>query len=180
MNKDYLYSILNLYLKMEDEHKKTVLNITKKEEEIEFSFTMNIEVEDKTEFVIPIDIYRDTIIDFLIKYKEDLMIIDEKYSYNNDNNSCNYRILFKNGRILSFKGFSILDMNNIRNMLFDIKINQEEMRVSSIDEKKEMAYKPRLSLQQAGFSSYASLFLIVLFFVDILVIALWIFKAIFN
>ena len=180
MNKDYLYSILNLYLNRETNEKKTVLNISRKEEEIEFSFTMNIEDDEQTKFVVPLDVYRDTITDFVKDYKEELMIIDEKYSYNNDNGSCNYRILFKNGRILSFNGFAVLDMNNIRNLLYDIKINSEEMRVSNIDEKKEMVYKPRQTLQQAGFSSFASLFLIVLFFADVLVIALWIFKAIFK
>ena len=50
--------------------------------------------------------------------------------YNNDNGSCNYRILFKNGRILSFKGFAVLDMNNIRNMLYDIKIISSKYAIS--------------------------------------------------
>lgn len=180
MNSDYLYSILNLYLKKETEDKKTILNVRKLDDEVEFSFNMNKIDDEKTDFVIPFDVYNDNLLNFINQYKEDLMIIDEKYNFDNENNICYYYVLFKNGRSISFSGFSMLDMNNLRNMLYNIDINSDEIRVNNIDEKREMAYKPRLSLQQAGFSSFASLFLIVLFFADLLVIALWIFKAIFK
>ena len=176
---DNLYSIVNLYLKKEKENKKTILNIKKLEDTIEFNFSMNKFDDEKTSVVIPFDDYRYNIIDFINKYKEDLMIIDEKYNYNSDG-TCSYNVLFKNGRIISFDGFTIMETNSIRNVLYDIKINQQELRVNNIDEEKQMAYKPRMQLQQAGFSSYATLFLIVIFFADILVISLWIFKLIFK
>ena len=67
-------------------------------------------------------------------------------------------------------------ITNIRNLLYGININKEEIRVSDIGEEKQMVYKPQTRLQQAGFSSYGTLFLTVLFFADVLVIALWIFK----
>ena len=180
MNKDYLYSILNLYVNRENETNKIILGIKRNTDDIEFNFTMNQKDEEKTSFVIPFDVYKENIINFINLYKEDLMIIDEKYEYNEVGKTCYYYVLFNNGRTLSFDGFTIIDMNNIRNILYNININQEEVRVDDINVKKQMAYKPRLSLQQAGFSSYASLFMIVLFFADILVIALWIFKLIFK
>ena len=104
------------------------------------------------------------------------MIIDEKYNYNKVDETCYYYVLFNNGRTLSFDGFTVLELNNIRNLLYGININKDEIRVDAIDDEKEMAYKPQLRLQQAGFSSYGALFLVVLFFADILVISLWIFK----
>ena len=180
MNVDYLYSIVNLYLKKETENRKTILSIKKSEDAIEFDFNMNNNNTDKTNFVIPSEDFNNNIIDFINIYKEDLMIIDEKYTNNKVDGTCYYYVLFKNGRSISFNGFTILEMNNIRNILYDIKINREELRVTSIDEEKQMPYTPRLRLQQAGFSSYATLFLVVLFFADIFVIALWVFKIIFK
>ena len=176
MNSDYLYSILNLYLKKETEQKKTTLNINKLTDQVEFKFDMNEKNSDQTTFVIPNEIYNDNLNNFINLYKEDLMIIDEKYN-TNENNTCYYYVLFKNGRSISFNGFSVIEMNNIRNILYDIKINQDEIRVDEIDEEKQMAYQPHLRLQQAGFSSLATLFLVVIFFADLLVIILWIIKV---
>ena len=175
MGIDYLYSIINLYLKKEIDNKKTILNVKKLENEVQFDFNMNYKDADKTSFVIPLDLYNNYLKEFLHLYKEDLMIIDEKYSNNKIDNTCYYYVLFKNGRSISFDGFTIIEMNNIRNVLYNIQINKEEIRVSNLDEKKEMAYEPRLRLQQAGFSSYATLFMVVLFIAAILVISLWIF-----
>lgn len=180
MNIDYLYSIVNLYLKKEVNNKKIILNIKKQDTDVEFNFRMNEKEEEKTNFTIPLDEYNSHLYEFISIYKNDLMIIDEKYNYNNVNNTCYYYVLFKTGRVISFDGFTILEMNNIRNFMYGININKEEIRVSGVEEEKQMAYKPRLTLQQAGFSSYATLFLTVLFFADVLVIALWIFKLIMN
>ncbi len=180
MNKDYLYSIVNLYLNRENDNKKIALNIDLQENDVEFSFSMTDNDIDKTSLVIPRDEYDEIIVDLINQLKQDLMVIDEKYNYENENGSCHYLVKFNNGRKISFDGFTIIETNNIRNVLYDIKINQDEVRISSVDEEKQMVYKPQLRLQQAGFSSYASLFMIVLFFADVLVIALWIFKLIFK
>ncbi len=174
---DNLYSILNLYLNRETDTRKTVLNIKKLEEVIEFNFSMKENDEDKTSIVIPFDDYRYNITDIINKFKDDLLVIDEKYNSNDDNN-CSYLVQLKNGRIISFDGFTMMELNSVRNVLYDITINKQELRVNSIDEEKKMVYKPRMQLQQAGFSSYATLFLVVIFFADILIISLWIFKLI--
>ena len=176
MNKDYLNSIVNLYLSKETDKKRTALSIIKQDEQVEFNFNMNKNADDKTSFVIPLDEYNSTLVNFIKQYKDDLMIIDEKYDYNNANSTCYYYVLFKNGRNISFNGFTILEMNNIRNMLYGININSQELRVNHIDEVKQMAYRPRLNLQQAGFSSYATLFLSILLFIGILVLVLFIVK----
>lgn len=175
MNVEYLYSIVNLYLKKETDKKKTILNIKKNDDSVEFSFSMKNVNEDKTTFVIPYTDFCDNQIDFLKLYKEELMVIDEKYTYHNLDNT-SYYILFNSGRVISFDGFSVLEMNNARNILYDIKFNQDEIRLEA-NEEKEMAYKPRLRLQQAGFSSYATLLLAVITFVAVLFIILLVFKS---
>ena len=172
MNKEYLYSIVNLYLNRETDKQKTSLNIVKQDDQIEFNFNMNKTDIENTSFVIPFDVYNDNLIDFIKQFKENLMIIDEKYDYNNLNKTCYYYVLFKNGRNISFNGFTILEMNNIRNILYGININRDELRVNHIKEEKQMAYRPRLNLQQTGFTSYATLFLSVLLFIGVLVIVL--------
>ena len=180
MNIDYLYSIVDLYEKKEKPDQKTFLNIRKLADNIEFSFNMKKDDVDKTNFMIPFEEYSSHLTDFLKRYKADLMIIDEKYNYDNINGTCYYYVLFNTGRSISFKGFSVFEMNTVRNTLYDIKLRQNEVRITAINEEKKMPYQPRLRLQEAGFSSYTTIFLIAIFFVDILVIALWIFKEIFK
>ncbi len=175
MNVGYLYSVIDLYLRKEKDNKKANLNIKRVDDKVNFSFNMKANSQDNTIVSLLLDDVNNEFKNILNMYKQDLMIIDEKYDYDNVNNTCYYYVLFKNGRTLSFNGFTMLDINNIRNILFNITIHTEEMRVSLNDEK-EMPYKPKLSFQQAGFASYVTIFLIALFFVDVLVIALWICK----
>lgn len=175
MNIGYLDSIIELYLRKEKNNHRTNLSIKKKDDKIEFNFNMKFDDPEKTSFSLPIDIVSSHFQTFLNMYKEDLLIIDEKYDYNNADNTCYYYVEFKNGRVLSFNGFSILEINNIRNILYNIKMHIEELRVNPKEEK-EMAYKPRLAIAQAGFASYFTIFLITLFFVDIFVLALWVCK----
>ena len=176
MDTDYLHSIMNLYLSREKDKSKTNLAITKKLEKVLFSFNTKQDSYDKTDVQIPFDNINVELGNVLSQFKKDLMIIDEKYNYNNVEQTCYYYVKFSNGRTLSFDGFSMLELNNIRNLLYGININKDEMRVSEVSEEKQMVYKPQPRLQTAGFSSYGALFMTVLFFADVLVISLWIFK----
>ena len=178
MNIDYLYSIINLYLKRESDVKRTILNIRKQNDQVECSFNMKTVKDDKTTFTVPYEDFNKSINEIVTRFKQELIIIDEKYNYDNENSTCYYYVLFNTGRVISFDGFTILEMNNIRNSLYNIKINKEEIRVDDVSSEKEMAYKPRIRLQEAGFSSYATLLLMVMFFIDILVITLWVIKTI--
>ena len=175
MDIEYLYSIVDLYLKNEDEHNKVNLNIQKKHEDIVFSFTMRKDNPDKTSIKIPLEKFNKHWYTFLNKYKGELLIIDEKYDYDKVKDTCYYYVLFKNGRIISFNDFSIMEINNLRNCLYQIRYNQEEIRVN-LDDHKEMAYQPRLNLQTAGFSSYKTLFFVTIFLLDVFFISLWICK----
>ena len=177
MNIDYLYSIFDLYLHNENEKKKTNFSLVKKEDTIECSFNMVQNDTDKTVFSLSIEEISSKLPDILNTYKENLMIIDEKYDVNKQNNTCYYYVQFQNGRTLSFDRFSMVELNSIRNILYNININQQELRVNDINEEKQMVYQPKPKLQQAGFTSYVTLFLSILLFADILVIILWIVKA---
>ena len=176
MNTDYLHSIVNLYLSREKDKAKTNLVIEKQKENVLFSFNTKQNSLDKTDVRIPFDNINEELGNVLSLFRKDLMIIDERYNYDKVNKTCYYYVLFNNGRTISFDGFTVLELNNIRNLLYNINIDKEKLRVNEINEEKQMVYKPKLTLQQAGFSSYAVLFLVVLFFADVLVIALWIFK----
>ena len=80
---------------------------------------------------------------------------------------------FDNKRVVTFKGFQKEEMIKIRdsfNLLddftFDIKdTNYQDVKLTS---------SLKLSM---GFTNYMSLFLSSIFFLDILMISLWIFKA---
>ena len=176
MNIEYLYSIIDLYLKNENENNKVNLNIQKKDEDIEFKFTMRNDNPDKTIFKLPLAEVNNYWYDFLNKYKSDLLIIDEKYEYDKVSNTCYYYVLFKNGRIISFNGFSIIEINSLRNCLYTIRINSDEIRVD-LDEKKETKYRPQLKLQATGFSTFKTILFVTLIILDIVVISLWILKV---
>ena len=175
MNIEYLYSIINLYLGREKDKQKTNLNIRKLSDSIEFNFNMNSKDPNKTTVKIPLDDVKLLLANILNKYKQDLIIIDEDYVKSKD--SRNYRVLFKNGRSLSFDGFSLLEINNFRNILYNISVNNNEVLVENINVQRKMEYKPSLVLQQAGFMSNSTIFLVVLYLVDLFLIILWILKV---
>ena len=175
MNIEYLYSIIDLYLKNENDNSKICLNIRKIDNNIEFKFTMRRDNPDKTVVMLPLEQVNNYWYDFLNKYKSNLLIIDEKYKYKKENDTCHYDVLFVNGRTISFDGFSIIEINGLRNCLYTIRIDSEEIRVN-LDEEKDPKYKPQLNMQVAGFSSFKTLFFVTLFILDIFMVSLWICK----
>ena len=177
MNTD-LYSIINLYLRNEKDGQRINLNMRKNEEDIIFNFNMNENDPNKTSFKVLISDIKEDIPKLLNMFKQDLMIIDEKYV--NTKNKYHYSVLFKNGRKLSFDNFSPLEINNIRNILYNVNINSSEIRLEDINKEKPMAYHPPVVLQQSGFASYTTLFLVAIYLTDAFLIALWIFKIIWK
>ena len=175
MDIGYLYNIIDLYFRNEKEDSRTNLNIRKNEEEVVFSFNMNENDLDKTSFTLPFDDVKKEIANIVNIYKEDMVIIKEEYV---DEDNPRYYAIFQNGRMLSFDGFSITEINNLRNILYNITINSDEIRLDEIEKEQKIAYNPNYRLQQAGFASYSTLFLVALYLTDVFLIALWVFKAI--
>ena len=174
MNYDYIYSIISLYLKNEKEDNKTQLMIIKRKDKIIFRFSMKKEAQEQTTFDLPLEEFSNYLDSIIKKYKSNLLVIDEKYEMDSQKKNCLYSLKFSNGRILSFYNFNVLEINNIRNNIFSIDTRPNEIRIKEEKETVSMNYKPRL--QETGFIS-SSIFLIVLYLTDLLVISLWIFKS---
>lgn len=174
MKYNYIYNIIDLYLKNESSVKKIHFNLTKMREKVSMELYMVNDSENKTSFDIPLTEINNYITDILKKYKDDLIVINEDYKLNSRNKLCYYSVQFNNGRTLSLNNFSMIEINNLRNILFDINLLQEEMHLS-LDEPKQMNYKPRL--QPTGFANFKILSFAVIVFVVTIVLSLWIFNV---
>lgn len=178
MDIEYLYNIIDLYISNEDDNHHTNMIIEKQEQNIRFSFNMDETDFEKTVINIPLEDFTKEITNILNYYKQQILIINEEYI--NQEKTPFYRVFFQNGRTLSLNGFSVLEVNNARNILYNIHIESEEIRVDNINEKKTLAYQPPFALQSTGFSSYAILFIVVIFFTIVFVVALLAFNAFAN
>ena len=171
MNLGYLYSIINLYIKNEKDNRKCNLLIEKNNDNILFSFNMQHTNHDKTTLTLPLDIVLLNKNEILKLYKNNLIIIDEKYDTND--NICEYLVKFQNGRQLLFRGFTLLEINDLRNSLYNITLFKDEIRIK-FDNNENHSLTPNLKLKNTGYTSFLSLFVNVLFTVDALLIILWV------
>lgn len=177
MNISYFISVLTLYLNKEKES-CTNLNIKKeKDEKIKVNFTMNNDLNETTSIFILYDDFmeQNNLQYFLQTYKGNLIIIDEKYEYDRLSETCYYCIILSNGRILSFKNFTLNEINNIRNLVYNIDYHPEEIKVVLDDNQKDGYYRPRMLLGQTGFASFLTLSVVILIIFNVFVLALWIF-----
>ena len=182
MDINYLYSIVNLYLTKEDDYKKTNLSITKGIDNlIQFNFNMNKNDSETTSFKVISDLVLEekNFDNFIKMYKQNNMIIDEKYDFDKINNTCYYYIMLNNGRCVSFRNFSLIELNNIRNIIYNIKFQKEEIRIV-FEEEKELKKPVSYRLQQAGFTSFKTLIIAIVLFLSIILLSLWIFKSFIN
>lgn len=178
MNISYFMSVLELYLAKEKEY-KTNLNIIKcQNEKIKINFTMNHDLNETTSFFVLYDNFmeKDNLSTFLQTYKNGLIIIDEKYEYDKLSETCYYCIILSNGRILSFKNFTLEEINNIRNYVYNINYYPEEIKVVLDEEEKSGYYHRNFALGTTGFTSFLTLFVVIFVIVNVLVITLWIFN----
>lgn len=178
MNISYFMSVLELYLAKEKEY-KTNLNIIKSQnEKIKINFTMNHDLNETTSFFVLYDNFmeKDNLSTFLQTYKNGLIIIDEKYEYDKLSETCYYCIILSNGRILSFKNFTLEEINNIRNYVYNINYYPEEIKIVLDEEEKSGYYHHNFALGTTGFTSFLTLFVVIFVIVNVLVITLWIFN----
>ena len=178
MNLNYFRSILELYLNKEKEYKTNLGIVKYQNNKVKVNFTMNNKQMDTTNFFMEYDVFmdNDNLKELFKNYKQDLIVIDEKYEYDKLHETCYYCIMFANSRILSFKNFSLEEINNIRNLIYDIKYNPNEIKVIVEDEEKTGYYNGNLRLGQTGFAGFLTLFLVVIWFLNVLIITLWVFK----
>lgn len=178
MNLGYFMSVLELYLQKEKEFKTNLSIIKYQNNKIKVNFTMNHDLNETTSFFVEYDSFmnEENLRDLFRNYKQNLIIIDEKYEYDKLHETCYYCIMLSNSRILSFKNFSLEEVNHIRNLVYNIKHNQEQIKILLDEEEKTGYYQRSLLLGQTGFASFLTVFVIVIWILNVFIISLWIFK----
>ena len=172
MNIDYLYNVLNLYLLKENE-KKTILTITKGSKYV-FAFGVDGDSDVTKVYLKDEEVSIELLQDIIKKYKGDSIVIDDRYKLDDEKKTCKYESLLNNGRKFIFNKFTLEEANLLRNIIYNIAVENNELRINLDTKEKEIPYN--LRLKEAGFSSFVTIFLVGLFIVDIIVIVLWIFK----
>ena len=172
MNISYLLNILDLYL-LKEQDDPLIIDVHKKNNliKVEFSYLSSyvnktfIKLEEK-EFFLDIK-------NILNKIQGNYLVVNEEL---NDNV---YKVTLDNERQISFIDFDTDTLEDIRknfnNLNTEFIFNKivEEVTYDEIyEENKE--FKPSFSF---GFSSFITIFLTSIWFLDIFMIALWIFKA---
>ena len=172
MDINYLNSIVNLYLMKENNDKRTNLSLVKDNDQIKFSFNMDKDNIDVTSFIISYDeLFKNDNIKTLIQnYKDKTIVIDEKF----DNKV--YSILLNNGRRISFENFSVIELNDIRNIIYDIKFQKEEIRIDFLDDE-DIDNKYYYTLRPTGFANFKTIILIAVCFLVVFIVSLWLFNV---
>ena len=171
MNIDYLYSIMNLYFKKENNIDKACMKIVKKNDNLEFNFNMNSNDPNKTCFFFPEDLFEENMNNILGFFKDNSVLIDEKYNYDKEKDCCNYNVEFQNGRKITFDGFSVKYISDIRNSIYNKTLNTNEID-AKFDEEFNYNLNNKFTPAYTGFASFKSILLISLFFLIVLVISL--------
>ena len=70
--------------------------------------------------------------------------------------------------------FKLEEVNLLRNVIYNIDIYDNDLRIEVEEKSTEIPYNARLRV--SGFSSYITIFLVALGAIDIILIILWIFK----
>lgn len=176
MDISYLYSVVDLYIQNDNELKTSLRVIKKDNEEIQFKFSKNNNDVDVTSINIELDklLENNNLENILKLYKGKYIIIDEKYEYNDELKKCYWYVKLNNGRIMSFDNFSVDEINNIRNILYEIKYHREEIRVKFDD--KQFDKVGLFRLRETGFANYKIICAVTLVVLVVFIISLWFFK----
>lgn len=176
MDIDNLFKVMQLYLDKEDDS-SIILSISKYDDFIDFSFSMSNYPEDLTIVSINkqnVDI--DLIIKIIKTIKDNQLVIDDKYDFNKEKNTCRYESTLNSGRKIIFKNFKLDAVNLFRNIIYNIDLYDNDIHIDVEEKEEEIPYNARLRV--SGFTSFITIFLVALGALDIIVIILWIFKHI--
>ncbi len=169
-----LYKVMKLYLDKEKDC-SVILSITKYNDVVDFSFSMTNYPEDITIVSInKTNVNADLLIDIIRSFKGDLLVIDDKYDFNKEKNICKYESVFNTGREIIFKNLKLEEVNFLRNVIYNIDIYDNDIRIEVGEKKEEIPYNARLKV--SGFTSYITIFLVSLAAIDIILVILWVYK----
>ena len=189
MNMAYLLSVLDLYLNKE-RNGNTIVEIKNQSDIVEVNLSYSFDHINKTMVKVNKSEFQSRVSELISKIKGNNEI--EKEGLVNYGMDKIYNINFVTGRKISFINFEDSDLKlmgcNLVNVSESIvkeitNTKQENIIIEDINEiddnyeelmNKNKKTKFAFSL---GFSSFATLFIIAIWFLDIFMIALWIFKA---
>lgn len=175
MNIGYLLSILDLYL-LKEKSGSLIIEVDNILDIVKVKFSYSFDSSNKTFVKIDKKMFFDNIYEFLSKIQGNLEIKNEVLIQ--DVKSREYKLTFDKNRNLSFINFSNKEIKLIRENLNEVKndFTLEISDIESYDKKKEKIAKTKLSYSM-GFTSYITLFITSIWFLDVLMISLWIFKV---
>ena len=175
MNISYLISVLDLYLKKTNEHLN--IEIIKYDEYIKFNFFYDSSSINKTYISVDKESFNKFSKILFRKIQKNDDILEELIDDNN-----NYIVKFKN-RTISLSWFEKNELETIRSY-FDTKKEFSFNKVSTVKDSLDTStYDDKLVNKNQkfafsmGFSSFITIFLSAIWFLDIFMIALWIFKS---
>ncbi len=189
MNTSYLLSVLDLYLQKE-KNGKAIIEIENVGELVKVNFSYTFDHTNKTFVKIKKEDFLSCVNEFISKIQEYTNVTMDNYSYNNQRSTT---YTFSNERRLSFINFRETDLSKIKSYINNLEdeielisspVNLHAYDNVVIEDYEEESYddiyqenkKTKLSFS-FGFASYTTLFIIAIWFLDILLIGLWIFKA---
>lgn len=172
MTISYLLSILDLYL-LKEKDNELLIEVDNEENLVRFNLTYSFDSINKTFVKINKDLFFTNLKEIILKIQSNLKLKEEKYEIKNNKNI--YTFNYEERRIITFIGFSKKEMLKIRESFNDLSDNFDFNINDSYDQ--ILVNKPEKLQFSMGFSNYMSLFLSSIFFLDILMISLWIFKA---
>lgn len=176
MNVSYLLSVLDLYL-MKEKDFKTVIQVNNIENVVKFEFSYSFDLNNKTFVKIPKELFFENIKCIIEKIQGNLEVEEETFL--NINSKPMYTFLFRNKRKIVFINFLEEELHLIRNHFSNLTMDYKSLLVSDTkdtyyDKIKEL---PKTKLSYSfGFTSYLTLILTSVWFLDIFMISLFIFK----
>ena len=172
---NYLISILNLYLSRENSN-PLIIELKKMNDTIKIELSYSNSYRDKTFIKLNKDVFFKDVKLFVLKIQENLNVKEELIEKDK------YGIIFNNNRQISFIDFDANDIELIRQdinftnyeSLYNLNLNNDNDKsydeIYNDNKQGEMKYS-------FGFTSFITVFLTAIWFLDIFMIALWIFKA---
>lgn len=173
MNVGYMMSILDLYL-MKEKNGTLIIEVDNIEEIVKVKFCYAFDSTNKTFVKLDKKLFFDNINYFLKKVQGNLIVQTENLT--TLNNKKIYKLVFDSNRCLSFVNFQNTELKLIRENLTNLKSDFTlDSEINNYDTKLTQNKQTSLAFSM-GFSSYLTLFLTSILFLDIFMISLWVFK----
>lgn len=171
MSISYLLSILDLYT-MKEKNSSLIIEVLNNEDLVKVNFCYTGDTSNKTFVKVSKDVFFTNLKFIMEKLEPNLEVLNENLLNNN------YEVIFKNKRKISFLKFSKEEIQKIRANLNIVEEKVEDKKETNFYDEQFLKNKNtslKISLSM-GFSNYMILFISAIWFLDILMIALLVFK----